>query len=65
MFSFNRFLYRLDKSVNDNFESGEWANVFSQLPAALAGMAAAKLHIPSDILDDRRRVSSTNLLPLL
>lgn len=51
--------------MNDNFDNEEWAKVFSQLPAALAGMIAAKLHIPSDILDDRRRVSAFNLLPIL
>lgn len=43
--------------MSANFENGEWAKAFSQLPAALAALYAAKVHIPSDILEDRRRVS--------
>ena len=58
-------IVRLDESANDNFENGEWAKAFSQLPAALAGMLAAKVHIPSDVLEDRRRVSAINLFILL
>ncbi|CAN0285958.1 unnamed protein product, partial [Laminaria digitata] len=40
----------------------EWAKAFSQLPAALAGMLAAKVHIPSDTLDDRRRFTALLML---
>eukprot|EP00904_Undaria_pinnatifida_P003391 jgi/Undpi1/13052/HiC_scaffold_8.g02715.m1 len=48
----------LDESVSANFENGEWAKAFSQLPAALAALYAAKVHIPSDILEDRRRFTA-------
>ena len=35
---------------------GDWLRAFPQVAAALASILAAKVHIPSNILEDRRRV---------